>query len=208
MNTSFSDNQLFYSSEEKEENRLLDIKLQYFTYFLNPIQQTQIPTTKVLSKWSIIAEVLSEKIDFWYKATSKEKNLHFIPISNSGNYIYEKIYRKGKVTINELNQWDIYKSSVEDHPYVHVFIHTSNNPKNWQKIAMQFKHNVFSNNLWILHGFADCLNKLIEQYWYVININPVTIKNFFWDTVKKYSNIEKDNTKLSSSELNLDLNEN
>lgn len=193
--------QLFKSPWKKKENTLINLRLDYYRYFLNELEQNQLPNTKEISKWNIIKEVLSKEITFSYNWNDKTQDIHFIPIKTTWDYIYWKIYRKSSLKINKLEEWDIQEDNIDDFPFIHIFINTSWDKSLWQKIAIQHKHHVFSNNFTLLNWFAEFLSYSLQKYWYVMNINPIPIENLFWNTINKYKTIERITLNFASQNL-------
>lgn len=165
------------------------MKFQYFTYFLNEIQQQVLPIFQdKRDKNDILKEVLSTTI----KYKNKQSQIVFIPTTFDGSYLRAQIGKQATLIQSMPTEHSFEEKSVDHYPYCELFFHFSSDPEMGQKIAFEINTGVFREPKIQLQKFAEELNEKLFIYNYSISISPILEKNAFWSLVDKYDGkIEK-----------------
>lgn len=154
------------------------MKLQYYTFFLNPVASL---FEDDRSKIDILADILqdSEPINF----RKRGADLAYVFTLKQGKYIVSKIGRKSQIkrTLSPEHNFEI--RDEENWPFCNVIFFLGDDPEKGQKIAFEYKSSVFTSPFDQLKVFSEKLNETLSTYGYVISINPITEQKEFWNLV-------------------------
>lgn len=163
------------------------MKLQYFTYFLNPLQQTPLFEDK-RDKNNILRDVIAKTIEY----ESRGVKLAFVPVTKKDNYIIGRLGKRASIKRNSPPDQKFEETYEENWPYCYIVINTNTNHGTGQKIAFELKSSVFPSPYEQLKHFADELNTHLFSSGYAIAINPVTEEKEFWSLIEQnHDKIEK-----------------
>lgn len=163
------------------------MKFQYFTYFLNPLQQRLLFNDN-RDKNDILREAFIKTIEY----ESRGVKLAFVPVSQKNNYIVGRLGKRASIKRNSPPDQKFAETHEENWPYCYVVINTNTNNGTGQKIAFEFKSSVFPSPYEQLKHFADEMNMCLFSSGYAIAINPVTEEKEFWRLVSEnHDKIEK-----------------
>lgn len=159
------------------------MKFHYFTYFLNPIKQGQLFPDK-RSKKEILSSILSQNLEYSYR----KSRLAYVFVRQDGDYIIARLGRKSSIK-KSLPPEEKFRETHEEHwPHCELLFNLSEDSEKGQKIAFEYRGDVFQNPLFQLRGFAEELNIKLFGTGYLLSINPVTIEQKFWELVKRHEN--------------------
>lgn len=166
------------------------MKLQYFTYFLNKLQQPPLFKDK-RDKNDIFQSILiNENKPIYYESYGTEHA--FVALYKSEQYLQARLGRKALFKRHLPPDKQFRESTEEDWPHCNIFINFDNNPNNGQRVAFEYNSKIFPNPSSQLKGLEDKLNQTLLTYGYVMAISPITEDHNFWDVVKKNEkNIQK-----------------
>lgn len=153
---------------------------QYFTYFLNPTDQQALFSDK-RDKNEIFRTLLRDgKIEY----ESRGVKLALVLISEKNGYFVCKLGKKASIKRNLPPDQNFEETVEESWPFCLVVINT--NPANGtgQKIAFEYKSNVFVSPNEQLKHFEDEINTSIASSGYALSVNPVTEDREFWKIVE------------------------
>ena len=155
------------------------MKFQYFTYFINPLEQKALFVDK-RDKNQILRELLGKvKIEYEYRGVK----LAFVQVSNKDNYFIARLGKKASIKRNSPPDKKFEETHEENWPYCTIIINTNTDSGTGQKIAFEFKSNIFPSPYEQLKHFTDELNTHIFSSGYAIAINPVTEEKEFWKII-------------------------
>ena len=118
--------------------------------------------------------------------------LAFVLVSIKKNYFIARLGKKASIKRNSPPDKKFEETHEENWPYCTVIINTNTDNGTGQKIAFEFKSNIFPSPFEQLKHFADEINMHIFSSGYAIAINPITEEKEFWKIVKENENkIEK-----------------
>lgn len=164
------------------------MKLQYYVYFLNKIEQQSLFKDE-RDKNEILKSVLTGK-PIHYECRGVE--YAFVKVFEKDNYMLARLGKKVFLKKHLSPEEQFKEYDVEDWPHCNVFIHLSGNSKNGQRIAFEYNSNIFQEPLVQLKSFEDEINAKIASSGYIMSISPVTKEHNFWNAVEKNKdNIER-----------------
>lgn len=156
------------------------MQFQYFTYFLNPtITKGLFPIGK--TKKELFREVLKQK-NFKYKASGSD--LAYVFEKEENDYIVAKIGKRQSLKRSLPPEEGFEETVDENWPHCLVFFNLDENPNTGQKIAFEYKSNIFKTPLTQLQDLAEELNTELFTSNYAVSIHPVIEERKFWDIVK------------------------
>lgn len=182
---------------------LTGMKVQYFTYFLNPLQQPTLGLTPpdTRDKNEILRDLLSTKKLFHYKG-KKGSNLAFKIEKVEGKYIFARLAKQAGVKTISSPEKDFEEMHQESWPNCVILINTDNDSKTGQKILFEVAKSIFPSPYESLKVFADELNAYLFGFGYAISIHPVTEEADFWKIVDEHQgDIEKLELNFSAPNL-------
>src|SRR5437660_608726 len=128
--------------------------------------------------------------------------LGFELVLKAENYLYCKLGKRRSISRNLSPRDHLRQEKSENWPFCHMLIDTSEDSQNGQKIAIEYKRSIFSNQLFPLRALADEINWELSHNGYILAINPISYEVKFWDLVKELSGkIEKVEFKYNSPNL-------
>lgn len=164
------------------------MKFQYFTYFLNPLEQKPLFTDS-RDKNDILRDLL-KKENIGYEVSGAK--LAFVPVSNKNNYFVARLGKRTSIKRNSPPDQKFEELYEENWPNCVVIINTNTSNGTGQKIAFELKTSIFPNPYEQLKNFADELNTHLFSSGYAIAINPITEEKEFWKIVDdNHNKIEK-----------------
>ncbi len=152
---------------------------QYFTYFLNPLSQGALFTDK-RDKNEIFKDLLT-KNEIEYESLGVK--LAFVLIAQKDNYIIGKLGKKSSIKRNLPPEKKFEETREESWPYCTIIINTNPDHGRGQKIAFEYKSNVFTSPHEQLKHFQDELNTYLFSFGYALSINPITQDQEFWKII-------------------------
>lgn len=155
------------------------LTFQYFTYFLNPLEQVALFTDK-RDKNEIFRELLSRK-EVAYEGRGMK--LAFVFVAQKNNYFVCKLGKRTSIKRNLPPDKKFEETHEENWPYCNVVINTNSDHGNGQKIAFEYKSNIFTSPHEQLKHFQDEMNTHLFSFGYVLSINPVTYEQKFWNII-------------------------
>ena len=159
------------------------MKFQYFTYFLNPLQQEDLFKDN-RDKNDIFRDVITTG-NIIYE--NRGINLAFVLESENNGYIVSKLGKRASIKRNSPPDRKFEETKEETWPNCLVVINTNPDNGTGQKIAFEFKSSVFREPFKQLSNFADELNRRhLFPSGYAVTINPVTEEKEFWELVKQH----------------------
>jgi hypothetical protein len=163
------------------------MKFQYFTYFLNQVTFQPLFLDE-RDKNEILKEIITNKIEF----QSGTANLIYLCPMEYDNFIFAKIGKKSSIKRNLQSENDFIQEVEDDYPNCQIFFNLSNDPDKGQRIAFEYKSQVFRSPEKQLKALEDFINSQLLHKGYVISIHPIVDKSEFWSIVQKYKGkIEK-----------------
>jgi hypothetical protein len=164
------------------------MKFQYFTYFLNPLEQKALFTDN-RDKNDVLREIFKKgKIEYEVRGAK----LAFVLVSSKNNYFVARLGKRASIKRNSPPENKFEETHEENWPYCTIIINTNTNSETGQKIAFEFKSNIFPSPFEQLRHLADELNTHIFSSGYAIAINPVTEEKEFWKLIEdNHDKIEK-----------------
>ncbi|MBP9715063.1 MAG: hypothetical protein KBD52_01055 [Candidatus Pacebacteria bacterium] len=156
------------------------MKFQYFTYFLNPLEQKALFVDN-RDKNEVLRELLGKKIEYEVRGVK----LAFVLVSSKNNYFIARLGKKASIKRNSPPDKKFEETHEENWPYCTVVINTNTDNGTGQKIAFEFKSNIFPSTFEQLKHFADEVNTHIFSSGYAIAINPITEEKEFWKIVEE-----------------------
>lgn len=169
------------------------MKVQYFTYFLNPLQQPSLGLTPPdnRDKNEILRDLLSSKKLFHYKG-KKGSGLAFKIEKIEGKRIFARLAKQAGVKTISSPEKDFEEMHQESWPNCVVLINTDNDPVSGQKFLFELKTSIFPSPYESLKVLADELNVHLFGSGYAMAIHPVTEEKEFWNIIENNAgNIEK-----------------
>jgi len=155
-------------------------KFQYFTYFLNPLEQANLIPDK-RDKNEILQDALSKT--FTYKA--RGATYAYAHHVTRGDYYIAKVGRQAKLKRSSSPEKGFQSEHVDHWPHCWLIIDTNERKGKGQRIAFEYKHEAFNSPFEQLKHLADELNKHLFMCGYAMAINPVTEEKNFWDIVNE-----------------------
>jgi hypothetical protein len=137
--------------------------------------------------------IKNKKIKYPYN--SKEYILYSVSDINKDLFICKLSISK-KVTIHREGERDINNDRETDHPYVHIVINTHK-----QIILIQKNTSVFKDTNVVKNRITEIINKIIQEFNYLIKIEAIVDKDHFWSTVSSAKQIYSLNLKLNAPNL-------
>lgn len=163
------------------------MKFQYFTYFLNPLEQTPLFTDD-RDKNDILRHAFTNTIEY----ESRGVKLAFVPMAQKDNYVVGRLGKRASIKRNSPPDQKFEETYEENWPYCYVIVNTNTENGAGQKVAFEFKSSVFPSPFEQLKHFSDELNTHLFSSGYAIAINPVTEEKEFWKLVDQHHDkIEK-----------------
>jgi hypothetical protein len=163
-------------------------KFQYFTYFLNPLEQENLIKDN-RDKNEILREALRKTMQ--YKGGHGATYAYAFRIERE-NYFVAKIGRRSKLKRSSSPERGFESEQVDHWPNCWVVIDTNEHHGRGQKIAFEYKSDVFTSPFEQLKHLADQLNTHLFMCGYAMAVNPVTEEKDFWAMVDENQNkIEK-----------------
>lgn len=164
------------------------MKFQYFTYFLNPLEQKPLFTDS-RDKNETLRNLL-KKGNIEYEVHGVR--LAFVLVFHKDNYFIGRLGKRATIKRNSPPDQKFEEMHEENWPNCVVIINTNTDNGIGQKIAFEFKTNVFPSPFEQLKRFADELNAHFFSSGYAIAINPITEEKEFWKLVgDNHDKIEK-----------------
>jgi len=158
-------------------------KFQYFTYFLNPLEQGNLIKDK-RDKNEILREALGKT--FLFK-TSKS-NYAYAFKAKRDNFFLAKLGRRSQLKRSSSPEKGFQAEQVDHWPNCWMVIDTNERRGKGQKIAIELKSDVFPHPFEQLKQFADELNAHLFVCGYAMAVNPVTEERDFWDLIDENQN--------------------
>lgn len=161
---------------------------QYFTYFLNPLDQKALFSDK-RDKNEIFRDLLKKgKIEY----EGRGSKLAFVIVSEKNGYFICRLGKRASIK-RHLPPDKIFEETLEESwPYCWVVINTNPNDGSGQKIVFEYKSNVFSSPHEQLKYFEEEVNTSLASSGYALAINPITEEREFWKFVDSHQDkIEK-----------------
>lgn len=157
------------------------MQIQYFTYFLNPLSNPSFfPDNR--PKKEIFREVLKQK-SLKYKASGSD--LAYVFEKEDGDYIVAKLGKKQSLK-RSLPPEDGFEETIDENwPHCLVFFNLDEDPNTGQKIAFEYKSNIFKTPLVQLQDLANELNIALFSSNYAVAVHPIIEERKFWDIVKE-----------------------
>lgn len=159
------------------------MKFQYFTYFLNPVQQVPLFEDN-RDKNDVLRDALSKTIEY----ESRGIKLAFVPVTQKDHYIIGRLGKRASIKKNSPPDQKFEETYEENWPYCYVVINTNTDHGTGQKFAFELKSSVFPSPFEQLKHFADVLDIHLFASGYAIAINPVTEEKEFWKLVDQHHN--------------------
>ena len=157
----------------------MGMTFQYFTYFLNPLEQPALFKDK-RDKNDILRDLLrKDRIEY----ESHGANLAFVLIHEKNNYFIGRLGKKASIRRNLPPEQNFEETLEESWPHCTVIINTNPDHGTGQKIAFEYKSNVFTSSHEQLKHFQDELNSHLFSFGYALSINPVTEEREFWHII-------------------------
>lgn len=157
------------------------MQIQYFTYFLNPLSTPSLFPDKRPKK-EIFREILKQK-NLKYKASGSD--LAYVFEKEDGDYIVAKLGKKRSLKRSLPPEEGFEETIDENWPHCLVFFNLDENPNTGQKIAFEYKSNIFKVPFIQLQDLAEEFNVGLFSSNYAVSIHPVTEERKFWDIVKQ-----------------------
>src|SRR3989344_6560625 len=129
------------------------MKFQYFTYFLNPLEQKALFVDN-RDKNVVLRELLGKKIEYEVRGVK----LAFVLVSSKKNYFVARLGKKASIKRNSPPEKKFEETHEENWPYCTIVINTNTDNGTGQKIAFEFKSNIFPSPFEQLKHFADEVN--------------------------------------------------
>lgn len=155
------------------------MKLQYFTYFLNPLQQAPLFQDD-RDKNDILRDLLKRRT---IEYETRGVKLAFVLVSEKDGYIIGRLGKRASIKRNSPPDQKFEETYEENWPNCFVVFNTNTNHGTGQKIAFELKTSVFPSPFEQLKHLADELNSSLFSSGYAIAINPVTEEKEFWKLV-------------------------
>ena len=163
------------------------MKFQYFTYFLNPLsQQSLFPDTR--DKNDILKQIVSKKMEF----QNGQANLVYICHSQSNNFIHAKLGKKSSIKKTLPSENDFVEEIETNYPNCHLLFNFSSDPNTGQKIAFEYRAEIFKSPEAQLKALEKQINSELFSSGYAMSIHPIVDEKEFWTIVNSYQGkIEK-----------------
>ena len=159
------------------------MKFQYFTFFVNQLNQLQLIPDKRPKK-EILRSILEQNLEFKHRGSQ----LAYVFLKSEGDYILSKIGKKSLLRKTLPPSHKFQETQEENWPHCYLLINLSGDPDSGQRIAFEIKSYVFYNPLEQLRAFSDEINAKLFSSGYTISINPITQEQKFWQLAKENSN--------------------
>ena len=111
--------------------------------------------------------------------------LAFVIVSNSDNYFIARLGKRASIKRNSPPDKKFEEMHEENWPNCTIIVNTNTDNETGQKIAFEFRSNVFPSPFEQLKHFADEINTHIFSSGYAIAINPITEEKEFWKVVER-----------------------
>jgi len=157
------------------------MQFQYFRYFLVPLKTGSLFKNSKTKK-EIFREVLKQKNK---KYQASKSDLAYVFEKEDGDYIVAKLGKKQPLK-KSLPPEDGFKETVDvNWPHCLLFFNLDDDSVTGQKIAFQYKSNIFKEPIIQLEDLAYELNADLLASNYELQIEPIIKEHVFWDLVKE-----------------------
>jgi len=161
------------------------MKIQYFTFFLNPIEQKGLfPSSK--SKIQILKDVLLSDIPIKFECRNNEHAI--VKIWQEGNYAIFRLGKKEIVDINLPPEKAFKIQEIQNWPHILLFVNFDGDSNTGQKLAVQYKAELFPHPYVQLDSLTERLNEDLAMEGYLMSTNAITTKVKFWEIVEENEN--------------------
>lgn len=164
------------------------MKFQYFTFFLNPINNllSLIEKSDKRDKMDILIQVLKKE----HKQGTNSFEHRGVKLAHVfkeevSNYIISSLGRKSTLKRIMPPEEKFLEKKEENWPCCDVIFNLSKDSLTGQRIAFEYKKAIFSNPYEQVKALAEQINVDLMSFGYAIAINPITKEQKFWSIINE-----------------------